>query len=394
MKRFISSFYVSLLLAAGASAAEPATATVDSITFGDASSEQTHGMEGTASEAFEGTLGQPARRLLEGGAFPWQGGNARFKMKVDAGKQNYVTVKFWGSDLNENRLVLLCDGKQIGYRHLGDIDILDSPNGSPEKAGCFFYVTSPLPLAITKGKAEVQLEVFATGRIWGYGTTFGQYQKPMAGVSRGLYRAYTHTDGCFTPSPEEAHGAAPLNPPVRKEPGAEVLEQLKERVNKTIAGMIASKNPLTQHELWFLSKAYNVKWTPVYRDAGLVKKVVAGLDVLYCSYRQNPEIVHGEKSIYNAGWFGLGPAANAVVLLAEPMAPYIDQEIEGAKGTTRREGWSEFPSDRPGRWAVTFRQRFFPWELREDRGAFWTSDRAARPRPGRPEGPEAGAEHR
>jgi hypothetical protein len=89
-----------------------------------------------------------------------------------------------------------------------------------------------------------------------------------------------------------------------------------------------------------MARAYDVKWTPIYHDTGSLKKIVEAIDALYCAYRQNPEIVHKEKSIYNSDWFGLGPAANAVVLLAEPMAPFLGQDIEGAKETMRREGWS------------------------------------------------------
>ena len=181
----------------------------------------------------------------------------------------------------------------------------------------------------------------AASRFYGYGTYFAQYQKPMAGPSRGFSRAYTHTTTAFVPSQDEAQGSEPALPPIRKEPGPEVLDEVKDRVNHTIAGMLTKKTPLTQAEAWFLSKAYYVKWTPAYRNAAIVEKVTQALDVLYCAYRQDPEIVHGEKSIYNSSWFGLGPAAQSVVLLSEPMAAFLDHEIEGAPGIARRAGWSQ-----------------------------------------------------
>jgi len=34
-------------------------------------------------------------------------------------------VRLWGSDSTRNDLILFCEGKQVGYRHLGDIDLLD-----------------------------------------------------------------------------------------------------------------------------------------------------------------------------------------------------------------------------------------------------------------------------
>src|SRR5208283_3367758 len=144
---------------------------------------------------------------------------------------NYFTARFWGSDENTNRLILYCEGKQIGYRHLGDIDVLDSPNGGRACNERFFYTTTPLPFAMTKGKTNLDLEIRATGRIWSYGTFFEQYQKPMTGPSRGIYRACTHTDGFFAPPADENQGDAPANPPVRKEPGPEVLDKLKARVS-------------------------------------------------------------------------------------------------------------------------------------------------------------------
>lgn len=58
-------------------------------------------------------------------------------------------------------------------------------------------------------------------------STFDKYQKPMTEPSRGIYRAYTHTEGCFVPPANEKQGAAPMNITARQTPGPEVLDQIK-----------------------------------------------------------------------------------------------------------------------------------------------------------------------
>ena len=72
--------------------------------------------------------------------------------------------------------------------------------------------------------SQKTFEIRASGRLWGYGTTFEQYQQKMAEPSRGIYRVYTHTDGCFVPPADEPQGVAVIDPPVRKTPGAAVKD--------------------------------------------------------------------------------------------------------------------------------------------------------------------------
>src|SRR5438132_220142 len=204
---------------------------LDMIALGSAESEQTHNLKAESSEIIKGFLDEPARRLLPLEPQSWEGGRLTFKMKVDPDKQNYLSARFSGDEVNEDYLILFCEGKQVGYRHLGDIDVLALPDEEPRYNGRFYYVTTPLPLSMTKGKIEVQLEVRSTGPIWGYGGTWDKYQKPMTKPSRGIYRLYTHTDGCFTPREDEKQGQAP-EATKRTAPGPEVMDQLKERVNK------------------------------------------------------------------------------------------------------------------------------------------------------------------
>ena len=199
-----------------------AAAPLDTLIFGSPASEKSHALVAVNSETITGGLGEPARRLLPQSIETWEGGSVSFTLKVDPVLPTYITGRFWGDDTSPDLLILRCEGKQIGYRHLGDIDVLDfgSDSGSPALNGRFFYTTSPLPLEMTRGKRELHFEIHSTGRIWGYGTTFEQYQKPMKDPTRGLYRMYTHTRGCFIPPADEKQGIGPADPPVRSEPGS------------------------------------------------------------------------------------------------------------------------------------------------------------------------------
>ena len=207
--------------------------TLDTITFGDPASESAHTLTAELSRAIPAALSEPSRQLLPGGSDPWRGGTLRFTAKVDPARQNYFTLRLWGGDVNHNQLTLHVEGKQIGYRHLGDIEALDIGTDAPAYPGRFTYRTCPLPLSLTTGKQSITCEIRATGPIWGYGRNFEEYQKPITEPTRSLYRAYIHTDGFFQPDPAEKQGSPPP-PVVRQSPGPEVVDAIKTRVNGEI----------------------------------------------------------------------------------------------------------------------------------------------------------------
>lgn len=330
-----------LLTTAGAVGAQP----LDTLTFGNTASEQSHQLTAMQSDIVTGGLGDAARRLLPLATPTWKGGQVAFTMKVDPAQLNYMTVRFWGSEGSENRLLIFCEGKQVGYRHIGDVEILDFGNegGAPPYNGRFFYKTSPLPLAMTRGKSALRFEIRSTGRIWGYGMTFEQYQKTMTEPTRGIYRAYTHTDGYFVPPAEEKQGAAPVNPPVRAEPGPEVLDALKTRVNGEVNNLLRPDRSLNQMQILFLSRAYYVPWTAAYQNPKTLDRVLTGLDGIFAAYRANPKLAQSDPATPNADWFGLGPSGNVLSLLAAPLRPRLDETIaDGAGGQiTRRAAYGE-----------------------------------------------------
>ena len=317
---------------------------LDTIVFGNDASEAAHDTSATLSDLKAGGLGEPARRLLPGGSQPWQGGVLKFTVRVDPRQQNYFTIRLWGEDVNHNQMTLHVEGKQVGYRHLGDIEVLDFGTDAPAYPGRFHYRTCPLPLELTKGKERIACEIRATGPIFGYGTSFEQYQKPMTEPTRGLYRAYTHTDGCFVPPADEKQGVYPENAPLRNGPGPEMLEALKARVNDLIDGMLRDpKRPNNQMQTLFLAKAYHTKWTNAAGKPETIAQILLNLDALYRAYVANPRLAEEEPSTYNPDWFGLGPSGQVIDLLEKELKPRLDESIDNGKGkqVKRREAFSD-----------------------------------------------------
>jgi len=343
--RWISTAALTTLMVLGAepSRASSSSACLDIVVFGDAKSEDSHNFVGKQSEAIKGGLDEPARRLLPPETENWEGGRMAFTVKVDPDKPNYATIKLWGSDKTLNQLILFCEGKQIGYRHLGDIDILDIGNGEPGFNGRFFYNTTPLPLEMTRGKTNLNCEIRCIGPTWGYGNTFDKYQKPMTTSTRGIYKFYTHADGFFAPPSDEKQGNALRNPPVRKEPGPKVLDALKARVNHELDNLLSSQKPLNQMQNQFLARAYFVKWTPAYQNKKTIEQAVKSLDAAFAAYRQDPRLAETDPATPNPDWFGLGPSGDVIRLLAGPLRPFFDGQIDdaGGKKITRRAAFSE-----------------------------------------------------
>ena len=318
------------------------TVFTDVLTLANNASEKTHQLTAVQSRITPGGLNEQSRLLLPLEPVSWQGGHLSFVMKVDPAKQNYITVRLWGSDVNHNRLYLVCEGKQIGYRHLGDIDMLDIGSDGPFYNERFFYNTSPLPLSITKGKKQVAIKICSQGSTWGYGQTWDKYQRDMTTPSRGLYKVYTHTDGAFVPPANEKQGVAP-KASVRTSPGVEVLDQLKARLNKEIDNLLSNTKALSQVQMQFLAKAYRVPWSRAYKNAKLEGKVLQSLDSIYVAYKRSPRLAEADPATYNAEWFGLGITGQVLHLLFEQFQSKLDNEIEDGTGNkiTRRNAYTD-----------------------------------------------------
>lgn len=311
----------------------------DLLIFGNRASEQKHKLTATWSETYTGGMGETARRMLPEEPKNWKGGVLHFKMKVDANKQNYFTVRCWGSESDNTVVMLFIEGKQIGYRHLGDYDLLHRGNGNKPCPGRFYYYTLPLPLKYTRGKSEVNLELRSYGNTWDYGDTFEKYQHKMEGHTIGFYRAYIDTVPCFVPDKKEKQGKEIITTAsIRPTPGIEILHELKDKVSARIRQIMAKDSPLGQQEIWLLADAYSVSWTPVYQQPEAIRKVRQGIDDHYKKYLDNPSIIYTDASVYNGDWMTTCLLARSIRSLWNELKDSLSAPF---MSTTRNEAWSQ-----------------------------------------------------
>jgi len=319
------------------------TAVLDEIVFGDAASEQTHGLNAVKSESYRGGLQQPARRLLPGGSHPWEGGTLEWTMRVDPTAQNYFTVKLWGSDkgMASGRLMLFANGLQVGYRLESDYDVLNQCEEEPLAPGRFVYVTLPLPPKLTQGRTSLDLKIVSLGPTWYYGTNFAQEQKDLTQPTRGIYCAYTHTALRFVPAASERQGGMPAAR-TRSTPGKEVITESEDVVKNRLTRLLSARNPVARArndrnaELLLLGAAYNTAWTPAYRNPKAVDQIVRDGDSMADDYASAPKDVES-----SASWVGAGPLGRAIMETWPAIGEKMDASVKvGAAERTRREAWA------------------------------------------------------
>lgn len=306
MKRIILATFLTLLFLAETSAN-------DEIIFGHASSERKHQLQETFTEVYQGAFKETARRILPIDSGNWLGGRIAFNLKVNPEKQNYFTVRLFGSEADDAIVMLFIEGKQVGYRHLGDYDLLHRGNSGEPCRGKFYYVTVPLPITMTQGNNSVRLELRAYGNIWDYGATFDHYQQKMKGATIGFYRAYTHTEKFFQPSTKERQGVTPLTTAqIRIQPNEEVLDELKRSISQHIHQLLKHNGSLGQQDIWLLADAYSVEWTPAYKNKKVIEKVVSGIDHFCDKQVQQPDIIYRDGSVYNGDWMTTALLARSI----------------------------------------------------------------------------------
>ncbi|WP_158285855.1 MULTISPECIES: hypothetical protein [unclassified Caulobacter] len=361
---------VSALLGLIASSAQAATPLIDKVTFGDAASETAHAVDAKASELVTGGLGIAARRLPPAAPGERFSGELKFSLAVDPAIQNYASIRLWGGDVNDGKLVLFCDGRQVGYRHLGDVEILDIGTQAPPFAGRFTYRTFPLPITLTKGRQRLDCAIRASGPFAVYTQKFESFQKPMAQASRPIYALYVHADPFL-----DSGDAAGQAPPLAAAPtvGAEVLDELKARVNREIERKLAQPGPVELLEAQFLARAYRLDWTRAYRNPAVLKKLVQAGDVYAVRFQADPTSVFVDGSRTNPDWEVLGPYGKVLRLLGADVAPYLDAPVEGGQGS-RREAYARM-LDAGLRYALTHRRLYTNQSMIVDlQGIYWSNE--------------------
>lgn len=346
-----------------------AAATIDLLRFGDPASESAHGLVAQASDAGAGALAQPRRRFLPLAQDDWRGGWATFRLKVRGDVQNYLSVKLWGEDVSANQATLYCDGKQLGYRQLSDIDILDQGGKYPAAPGRFHYITHPLPAALTKGKREIACKLRVTGPVWRYSLDFAKFQKPMTEPSRGFYALVVHTDKMV--ALDQTEGKAP-EAPVAGAGDAAVLERVKERVNREVEKLWALERPLNQLEISFLAKTYDTPWTRGYRSERSRAAIVRGIDAMWELYKKDHGIAYHDKATPNEGWFGLGLIGQALRIAGPDLQGELDGALPDANGgrLTRRQALEAMFADSLA-WNKQHRRLFTNQSMIKDLYGIW-----------------------
>jgi len=170
-------------------AADVSTNALDSLRFGLTTDEAAHGMNGAPGTAGVGAFGHSYRVIAPSPSAPGDASQnlaLRFRMACDTAKQNYITVKLWGSDTTPGFLYLYepARGHEPRNYYEQSRPELDYQGGDPISPGRFVYVTYPIPLSMTQGRTSVALELNAA-RHAGAQLAAGE-------TSRPVYAAWTH----------------------------------------------------------------------------------------------------------------------------------------------------------------------------------------------------------
>ncbi|MCP5532304.1 MAG: autotransporter-associated beta strand repeat-containing protein [Akkermansiaceae bacterium] len=367
--------------------------TLDTLVFGNSASETAHSLEtgwGAVtpdswvdaaagvypsdpsltgpSDVVTGGLGQPARRLLPRTPnADCYGGETSFTMTVDPARQNYATIKLWGSDPSGGIwFILNVDGKELGMRHGGDAaapgmlfgnnTIYGTGTMAGFSPGQWVYRTVALPIHLTQGKTTVTLKIRSIGWISYYdsGAWFGKYNKLMNSPSMGLYRVYTHLGSKLDTSGEVQGANFTAASPRGLETESAVIAGIKSAVNNQLSSYLGkSASSLSPYDASWLAQCYDAKenlgesWISyggTNTAATLVAKVVEVID--YHTGRQANDNGY-VGSFGNGSWGGaFGPLGNAIRLLwpqintGDTLSATV--AYGGSYGTiTRSSGWSK-----------------------------------------------------
>jgi len=302
-----------------ASTATPATAgPLDTIVFGDATSESTHALTATGSDIIAGQLGQSARVLNPDATIGFWGGTTSFTLQVDPTVPNYVTVKLWGGDVaptvNQSwRLQFTVGGKVLGWLDQCVVDNIDQLGVDPRRYGGFYCHTLPLPLSVTQAQSEVQLEILSMGRIWAYGATADKFFQPMTSASRPIYRAYTHTDPYFQPASDDDYGTAPTPTTAPNIDAAQIALITQEVLADQIKLLYNSNSPsLDYYAFTTLARGYLWPESAAYKNPEALEVICQAFDGTYLAWQADETVL-----TLTQGWEGFGRMGAALCLLWE-----------------------------------------------------------------------------
>jgi hypothetical protein len=378
MKKII--FFIALI--AGVQSAFCDFEVIDQIQFGNFYSESMlHTCTFTNAPSITGGLGVSARQI---GA----DGSIRFTIACDPSALNYLTVKFWGSQVVEGRQYLyLYDSQdnQLGeyYAGIPESEIMYWDD-RPSYQGRFVYSTYMIPQNLTDGKTSVTLK--------------------LANAQLQVYHVYTHLDPFFVPE-GETQGTDPGSGTPISDGGqdhyAYLISQAEQALDELMswqkwgdswdAKVAAGDAPgwMTGATTWdgrggndtmteqqwkedlyvrliqgncdamrvpmFYAKAYNAPWSKYYQDPELIDRIIAALD-WYC-------IAQGANGSFDNPWslrwiggpdrvdgggplqgFGVRGPAEAFLLVQNEISSSVLDELIDNNGNqiadvSRRDAW-------------------------------------------------------
>lgn len=327
---------------------------IDEIVFGNFTSENFHHATTVVnSSSGTGALGQTYRQLDHYTPSRDDGGKITFNMSVDPAAQNYLTLKLWGSDYcqtaRSTHLYLYYNGQQLGYRDHADWPPLDANWENPEFPDRFYYTTYMLPRSMTQGKSTVVLTIQSWGYWWPYGDSWDECQRTQDEPSRGIYKAYTHTDPFFEPPASEPQGnPVPLGEPrPTDDQYNSVLEKLIDDADSIVAIRKVSTEPIPTWRMLGMARAYNAVWSMHYHDELLITKIINDLD-----YWVEQVAASGDEMIsdnQHDDWSGYGRLAIVVLEMLDHFnnLGLLDELIDhdGQTGTAeiaRGQAYAEF----------------------------------------------------
>lgn len=368
-----SSFLLCYLLIAGGIISVRAQPYLDTVIFGNSSSETAHAFVGPNTSLVTNTSVSPsqtARRGLTNNPVTIYGGSLTFNLVVDPVRRNYFTVKLWGGDEPQTgqdsdmgRLYLYVPATnffagssptnyfQIGYRHAGDYSCLNAAAYKPPLPGRFFYSTTLLPLWMTQGRTNLTLTIQPGGRIYdlgsGVASSGGNYQFMMFTNSRAIYQAYTHTEAALNPA-GEVQGSAPAVS-TRPAIGSASVNTLSSggsywnSMNSTYANKL-SQNITNYYcvDVAGLAFGYWVSNFPgFYTNPVVVTQVVAAVDYFASNYYANPTTSVSAGG--NEGWGGrFGYLGWAIDTMMPTLTNFLDVTNNyGVTNATRRQAWGD-----------------------------------------------------
>ena len=331
--------------AAEAAAAYP----LDTLVFGNTSSETAHSLTTTDSVVVTGALSQTARRFTPSSSEGVWGGTSTFTMAVQEGANNYLTVKMWGGEAgaDQGQLMLLVEGALDGWYFLGEVDALDIAFDDPRCAGRFYYHTLPIPYGYTSGSSSITLSIISMGEILNYESTASAWYGDLTVNSRAVYNVYTHSNPYFTPPSGEVQGSFPAASTRTSPTTSSIISSLTSRVTTDLDNyMTATAAGLDLWQVAALAQGYQLSYTPAYQNSTAVGQVVAAVDAWYVNYLSNSALM--TSGDYQ--WEGFGKIGWAIVLLGSALTPYLSEGVTGAAGTTRLTAYTKMLVDSRDYW--------------------------------------------